>query len=254
MAIVKEPLQTPPLLVDDRVGSIELVKHLKLACEATRLEYGDFAFFGNGPDDQILSIGIERKTLSDLVNSMQSGRLSGHQLIGLVDTYHIVYLLIEGTYRVNWDTGTIMVPRGKGWTPLGFGARTFSYREVANFLNTLAIIGNVHVWFTHDIVESGAWIRFTYNWWQKAWEEHKAHKAFNRSRQGPTNALLVKPTILQRIANQLTGIGWEKAGELSAKFPTTESLVSAEPKDLMEVRGIGKGLANKIWKELHTPS
>uniref|UniRef100_A0A6M3K7S3 Putative nuclease n=1 Tax=viral metagenome TaxID=1070528 RepID=A0A6M3K7S3_9ZZZZ len=252
---MSQPTPTPaPILVDDRVGSIEIAKHLKIPVEVTRLEYGDFAFFGNGPDDAIISVGIERKTLGDLVNSMQSGRLSGHQLIGLVETYNIIYLLVEGEYRVNLNTGAIMTGHGKNWTPLGYGARTFMYREVANFLNTLAIIGDIHVWFTHNPEESGAWVRFTYNWWQKEWEDHKAHKAFNRSKLAPSKALLVKPPVSKKLFNMLTDIGWEKAEALLQRFPTMESLVMAEPKDIQEVKGVGKGLANSIWRELHVPS
>jgi len=239
-----------PLFVDPRVGSIDLVKFVKVPVEVTKLQFGDVAFTGNGPDG-LWSIGIERKNIRDLVSSMDTGRLSGHQLIGLLDFYHVVYIVVEGIWRVH--NGYIEVLAGRNmWRPLGGNrARQYSYAEIANFLNTLAIITNVRIWFTDTDAQTGDWIRHTYFWWQKKWEEHRAHLNFQKAPDMPKHMRLSKPTLVQRIVKELYDVGWERAGKLADFFPTMEILMAATEKDLIKVPGVGKVLAKSIYEELH---
>ena len=89
------------ILIDDRMGSKELLPLFRpydVTVELSHLEYADIAFFGNGPTGPEL-VGIERKTLHDLVNSMRSRRLSGYQLPGLMAAYAWVYIVVEGVWR-----------------------------------------------------------------------------------------------------------------------------------------------------------
>ena len=64
-----------------------------------RMDYGDAMVTGNGPCGQV-DIGIERKRIGDLVNSITTGRLSGHQLPGLLAQYYKVYIIVEGMYTL----------------------------------------------------------------------------------------------------------------------------------------------------------
>lgn len=241
-----------PLFVDPRVGSIELVKHLKIPVEVTQLKYGDVAFAGYGPDETILSIGIERKGIKDLAHSILSGRLSGHQLIGLLDWYHVVYVVVDGVWRVH--NNVIEVAEGSRWRPLGGRERpgkTFGYVEVANYLNTLAVITGVKVWFTNGLELTAEWIRHTYYWWQKPYDQHRAHLNFSKGPAMPKHAVLTRPTLVQKMAKELTGVGWERAGALAARYPTFEDLMAATPEELITVPGIGKSGSETIYKELH---
>jgi len=241
-----------PLFLDSRVGSVELTRHLKVAHEVTQLKFGDIAFTGWGPEGEVWSIGIERKALRDLANSIQSGRLSGHQLIGLLDWYHVVYVVVEGTYRVR--NNVIEIPEGRHWRPLQGKlnpGHTFGYVEIANYLNTLAVITGVKIWFTESLEATATWVRHTYFWWQKRFEEHKAHLNFVIGPQMPRRMRLTRPTIEQCMFKELPGVGWEKASELVKAFPTIEELMAAGPKDLIKVPGIGKVLANSIYQQLH---
>jgi ERCC4-type nuclease len=238
-----------PLFVDPRVGSIDLVKFLKMPAQVTKLKYGDAAFMGNGPDDSVLSIGIERKNIRDLIQSMESGRLSGHQLIGLLDFYHVVYLVIEGTWQVM--DGVVKVPQGRKWVAIGGTRHSWTYAEVANYLNTLAIITGVNMWFTEDPALTADWIRHTYFWWQKMWSEHKAHLDFSKPPDMPKHMRMIRPTLVHRIAKELRGIGWERAGELAREFPTMEMLMAAKQDDLIKLPGIGPDLAKSVFQELH---
>jgi ERCC4-type nuclease len=88
------------ITIDRRTGSGELLPLFpKGVAELGCLEYGDFAWIGKGPEGLPLAIGVERKQIHDLVNSMASGRLQAHQLPGMINTYKISYLVIEGIWR-----------------------------------------------------------------------------------------------------------------------------------------------------------
>jgi ERCC4-type nuclease len=239
-----------PLFVDPRVGSVDLVKYLKVPVEVTKLRFGDVAFSGYGPEG-IVSIGIERKNIRDLVSSMDSGRLSGHQLIGLLDFYHVVYVVVEGIWRVH--NGFIEVLAGRNmWRPLGGNRqRQYSYAEIANFLNTLAIITNVRIWFTDTDAQTGDWIRHTYFWWQKRWDEHRAHLNFQKAPDMPKHMRIIRPSLIQRMAKELPGVGWERAGELAKAFVCMEDLMAATPEDFIKLPGIGAKLAKNIYEDLH---
>ena len=64
-----------PVLVDDRAGSVDLVKYqpLKRSAELTRLRAGDVLIVGNGPGGRPVLVGIEFKTVADLIQSIDNG-------------------------------------------------------------------------------------------------------------------------------------------------------------------------------------
>lgn len=98
------------LTVDPREGSNNLVEPLSMMGVPVRretLEYGDVAFVGRGPSESSLPVGIEYKSVSDLLTSWQDGRLLGHQLPGMLNCYTINYLLVEGATSVDTDDGKI---------------------------------------------------------------------------------------------------------------------------------------------------
>ena len=66
--------------VDDRVGSIELLPKLReygVKVASERLQYGDFAWLGNGPLGRS-NIAIERKRIHDLIDSIVSTPATGY--------------------------------------------------------------------------------------------------------------------------------------------------------------------------------
>ncbi len=244
------------IYIDSRVGSKELEKYIPVRSVVTTLQYGDIAFLGNGPNGACRSIGIERKTINDLVSSMTSARLSGHQLIGMLQAYDYVYLLIEGIWRANPSDGLLEIMksvRGKrGFRPVELGKRRFTAREVWNYVNTLAVQGGMFVWHAENIGQSGRWIAALYGWWNKDWESHKSiHRGHTQS---PPHAMLIKPTLTHRMVKEIPGIGWDKGKAVATSFPTMEKLLAADEKDLARVPGIGKKLAKEIWRSLREVS
>lgn len=238
--------------IDDRSGSAELQPLFppSVTTEVTRLDYGDFSFIGNGPEGPVL-VGVERKTIRDLVNSIVTGRLSGHQLIGLTETYQYTYLLVEGIWSVDRTTGILEVRGRGGWVPLELGSRRFMAKEIHAFLNSLAIKCDVRVIQTGGTVESAYLITSLYQWWQKEWDAHTSHMMRHKTTKGAEGTVeLVRASLVRRVAAELPGIGWGKSKEVDRAFPNLERLVLATIDQWRTIPGIGRTIAHRIYNEI----
>lgn len=252
------------LLIDKRVGSGELAKYLAMihlpVTVVPELPFGDFAFLGNGPEGSLVPIGIERKALKDFVNSFYSGRLAAHQLPGMLQGgtgFLVIYIVLEGLWRVDIQSGLISVPSGKKnqkgkfvWEDLEVAGKGFMYRELEHIMMTLENKGGVIFRRTGNKPETGRFISALYHWWtDKEWEAHRSHLKFKTL--DADKALLIKPTLCRQIAAQLPGVGWVKSGAVAAKFGSVTAMVAATEKDWTEIEGIGKTMAKKIISALN---
>lgn len=130
-----------------------------------------------------------------------------------------------------------------------YGKRRYTYHEVTNFLNSLTVLCGLNVFQTQSPSMSGLWIKHLYAWWNKPYSDHKSHLQFHQSIERQY-AQLFEPPFIQRVAKELKGIGWDKSKALAERFKTVEELLSADTKAFMEVAGIGKKLAEQIYKQL----
>ncbi len=235
------------ILVDDREGSKELADLLKDAL-LVRLEYGDCAFEGNGPNGKV-TIGVERKRVNDLIQSINSGRLSGHQLPGLLETYYKTYLLVEGMWRANRRDGTVEVFRHGKFKPLG--SSRFTSKRIWGYLTALNASTGVTVFITTDMVETVLVIEELEHWWNQGWEKHVSHLMVNKL--SPPSAYMKpgKPSLIRRLALELPGIGYDRVAEVEKKFKTVGRMWEANEKEWQEVEGIGKITAKNAWQALH---
>lgn len=231
------------ILVDDRIGSRHLVDYLK-GSSLTRLEFGDACFFGNGPQGEPISIGIELKVVDDILACITDGRFAGHQLPGLVKTYDIIYLIMEGRCRANPRDGTLEQPYKKGWSRKYHG-RPYMWRDLQHWIMTMEFKAGIRFRNTFDRKETALFIRSLYTWWNsKEWEEHRAHLAFDTSSR--SSLLLKKPSLLRRIAKELPGIGWDKSRTVEQHFKSVRKMVLAPEREWRELEGIGKKLSHQI--------
>jgi len=238
------------LALDDRVGSRHLAPALEalgLPVSIQRLDFGDAAFLGHGPLGPVM-VGLELKNLNDLLSSLRSGRLVGHQLPGMLVDYDHTWLLVEGQWRPNSTTGRLQVKQ-RAWVDLHVGRRGWMYREVDSFLTTLEVMLGVRVKRSGSSGETAAQIAGLYRWWQKDWTRHHGHEAYDTSRDGPLVELAPAP-LVQRMAKELQGVGYQKARRVAQAFATPRVMASAPPGDWLKIEGIGKGLAARIDKEL----
>jgi ERCC4-type nuclease len=257
------------ILLDNRIGAKELFplfqSHTHTPTKLTRLEFADIAFLGVGEGGVPVQVGIERKRFGDLLSSISSGRLSSHQLPGLMAAYNVVYLVVEGIWRVNADTGMVeRWTRGKGrgkdggggWQEWRFGNERWTGNRVYGYLNTLELKAGVHIHHTATPMETVQWANRLYKWWSKGWDEHTSHIGTGCGKlPSPCGGMvqLSKPTLMRRIAKELPGIGTKLSGEVMKYFSCAGEMVLASEKDWMRMPGVGKGIAEKVvlsfWKD-----
>jgi ERCC4-type nuclease len=260
------------IYVDTRAGSAELVPLLKgkgLPVTPTRLDYGDVSFLGLGPDGEPVSVGIECKTIHDVLKCVCDGRFAGHQLPGLVQAYDQVWLLIEGEWRANSKTGILQYHRKRGeWREASVGTRRFMASDLMTWLFTMETKGGIRVVRASDWGEAVLWLKALYGWWMKGWDAHQSHLAFHDgTRHGAPykrdrasrmvaslsdRALLTRPSLCRMVSAQLPGVGWMKSKAIADRYGTVQELVDAVPDDLMELDGIGPKLATGIYESLRS--
>jgi ERCC4-type nuclease len=167
------------ILVDSRVGSVDLADPLRdmgLPVEVTQLTFGDVCFEGRGNNDKPVLVGVELKKLSDLVSSLRTGRLSGHQVPGMIGpdgAYDFAWIVVEGTWRVG-ASGVIETPhRFGGWKSLP-GKMTGS--EMEKRLLTLEMLCGLHIRFTTNRAATLHCLATLFRWWNdQSMDRHSTH-------------------------------------------------------------------------------
>lgn len=243
------------IVIDDRQGAKELVRYFSpydVHVEVTRLEFADICWDGNGPDGPCM-IGMERKTITDLLHSMRENRLSGHQLPGLHRDYAFVYLIVEGIYRPG-EHGELEHNLNGKWLPVG-GTRPVMYREIDSYLSTLETRGGIIVRRSSSRQETVAQIVNLSKWWEKDWEAHHAHQviycptpdqlissrkvSFISAEETIRRKYGEEAVLCWKWAAQLPGI--DRKAELVARyFGSGRRMAMAGPKAWQKIEGIGK--------------
>jgi len=238
--------------LDNRIGSGDLsvfFEKWRVPFTLCRLDYGDAAIKGNGPNGSTMEVGIEIKKIRDCLNSICDGRFAGRQLPGLIKNYGRVWLVLEGQFSCDYETGLLMYRKGKRMEPLSLGSRRFLYRDLDHWLTTMETRGGVRVRRTLSRLETARYIADLHSWWTgKEWEEHRSHLAFDEAQVD--SEILIKPNLTRRIAAELPNIGWTKSKAVAAHFGSVVEMVLANQDEWEQIEGIGKGIAAKVTKAL----
>jgi ERCC4-type nuclease len=254
------------ILVDKRVGSAELAKYLaclKAPVEVTDLQFGDFAFLGKGPGGVPVPVGIERKALRDWISSFYTGRFFATQVPGMLgpgEGYEIRYVIIEGLWREDHNTGLVTVlgynpkTKKKGWVDLDIGGgKGIMASELEAQFMTAEHKGGVIFKHCAGKMETGKMINRLWKWWvDVGYEGHRSH--LRMKTLDPDKALLVKPSLCRQIAACLPGVGWVKSGAVASHFGSVYAMVQASEQEWQTIDGIGKTMAGKIVQALTVPA
>jgi len=241
------------LLLDRRVGSIELHPHLLTPHSVCDLDYGDAVVVGHTTlpgesDPRDVMVGIERKRIRDLISSMESGRLVAHQLPGMGEEYDRSYLVIEGLWQTN-KKGELEIWQGKGFRPLRYGKRVYGSKEVHSFLISVRELFGVPTLFTPNLLNTASWIDHIHRWYNK-----KKHRTAETMMVNPVPAApgFKRPKTLARMLVGMDGIGGRKALDIAHHFGSMMELMAASVTDIMEVEGVGQTIAEGIYRQLRT--
>jgi ERCC4-type nuclease len=248
------------LFIDPSAGSKDLIaplKAMRLPVRRKRVKFGDLHWTGERAGKTV-SIGMEFKTLSDLLACIQDKRLVSHQIPGLVKSYDIRWLVIEGSIRPRRD-GTLEELhsfRSRRGKEIGIWQRVYAsitYRQAVKYVLTLAHKANFHVKWTSCRAESLAFIACEFSWWQTPWDKHHAHlalPAWEDNHPRVDAVLFRRPSVLRRVASCLPGIGWTRSSAVARRFKSMEAMVRATRKDWQSVEGLGKVTADKVWRAI----
>jgi ERCC4-type nuclease len=229
------------ILVDARVGSGDLVdplRRLSLPIEKAHLGFGDVAFVGRGVGGEVVSVGIELKKFRDLVASLRSGRLQGHQLVGLQQAYDFRWLIVEG----QWKQGR----RGElvqGKTPVR-GA--MSGAELEKRLITLEVQGGLRIRHTFSRRDTLRVICNLYRWWtDRALEDHDSHVAIYHP------ASLAPVSQFRQIVSTLPCIGVKISKIVESHFDgDIRRAINASTAEWAAIEGLGERSAQRIVQSL----
>jgi len=257
------------IIVDERGGShghdgaMRRLKDIREAgadADLGHLDFGDYGFVGNGPEGDVM-VGVELKTVSDLLTSLRSERLAGFQIRGMLKMYQYQWLVAEGMWR-HGDRGRFEYFHGGHWQAYNHG----SHREYLQWDAFQAwLIGLVQpprlgYWHTLTRAETAAWVKALHDWWSKPYDEHSAYKGIYIA--PPNFASFDPPSDFVRMISTIDKLGWTRAMAIE-KFimdgcltPMEDGdkaacLIAMTPKQLAEIDGIGKGIAKTIWRAFH---
>jgi ERCC4-type nuclease len=233
------------ILIDSRVGSAHY-QHLIPNSTLTQLEFGDAAFEGNG-----ITVGIEVKRLGDAINSMRSNRLADRQIPGMVQSYDIRYLIVEGLYRAEPGTGILQGYKGElgkwgRWYDCTSGMKRLMYDSFEKWLHSMTELSGTRLERTPEPEMTATLIQSLYNWWQRS-----DHHSFHVLDETTESAVLSRPTMNRRILALLPRIGWSRSGILAKRFQSVADMVAAPPEAWLIEREIGMDTAIKIREALH---
>ena len=182
---------------------------------------------------------MERKSVTDLINSMTGGRLVARQIPGMLETYDHVYLIFEGIWTYD-ENGYVQTWRGRGnkWTS---GVKASA---VVNFLHSLMVFGGVKVLRTQGMKDTAQQVKWIYNWWQKSWDQHHSHQALISAPIGLDESMYgAKLNTVAKVAAQLPGIGIKRARTVGDRFKSVTEMCHANCEEWMEIDGIGERTA-----------
>lgn len=214
------------------------------------LHYGDVEIVGAGPEGRPVLVGVEIKSAQEIVEAITDTRFVGHQLVGLLESYEIGYLLVEGTMVAapNRELLFLKIKDGKAkLEPASRGSHTWTFEVLQSFLRSIERSG-LRVATTPDRRSTAAWIASLFRSWAKPWEAHKSLARIHHTISDNPNPLeLFSATTKMKVADDLIkGIGWERARAAASHFPSVRAMVNATEREWLAVDGIGKKLAAAI--------
>ena len=228
------------ILLDKRAGSHELkapLTALGLPVEETTLDYGDLLFEGRGEQGKPVTVAIEYKKLSELVTSLRTGRLQGHQALGM-QTFDFRWLLIEGELFYD-KRGKLLRRKGRrAFLPM-HGGMTVS--ELFKRLFVLQLRLGITPFLTPHRRDTLKFIEALYHTWtDQSLDEHKSHIAVY---DPPT---LIPLSDERKLYMRLPGIGVKTSKLIEQHFAAPYQAFNASRNEWTAIEGIGAKTAQQI--------
>ncbi len=212
------------IIVDHRERSSGIIKEFarrKLDVEVKQLEVADFILETKDDQNNTVTVGIEKKTQNDFINSIIDRRII-QQLMNLKEHFTKPLLIIEGEENI-------------------YTLRNFHPNAIRGMLAAIAIDFQVPIIYTKNFRDTASLIEVV----AKRLDQPKRHVSFLPKR--------VLPTLKEQqeyIVQSIPTIGPTLAKALLKEFKSVQGVVNASKDALQEVDKIGKKKASTIMETL----
>jgi len=217
--------------------------------------FTDCCFTGVGEQGESMLVAVERKKVGDLAQCINDGRLLHQLQVCRENSADVLCLVVEGRYRRNPDDGLLEIPvwginprtmhRAEIWQPV---KPTMQYSRFDQYLTELAYLAGVIVKRTENVRETADVIQALYANFQTSPSQHQSLKQIFKPPMPVV--LLVRPSLVRRVAAELPGIGWGRSKVVAEHFPSVRAMVEADVKEWASLDGIGKKTAEKVVRAL----
>jgi ERCC4-type nuclease len=235
------------IIIANDVGSKELAPYFTrrgVETSVEEMDFSDFAFEGYVTGGNKGVIGVERKTVGDLITCMNDGRFADHQLRGMLTNFDECYLLVEGVYNEVTDGSVVYWCNGREkYTRV-------SYKHLDKFLLTVTRQAGFRILKTSGKEQTASAVINLYEHTQKPLDEHQSLNKF-RTDATVVHTLTTKHSLLRRWAKELPGVGWEKSLAIERTFRTPINLVNATRKDISSIVWKGRKIGDKAAERIY---
>ena len=229
------------ILVDYHVGSVELLEPLRrMGLPAEKGDIPTDLFWeGRGEKGVPVTIGVEFKKLGELVQSLRTQRLQGHQLLKMRDNFQFCYLLIEGELLHDRQGRLLRRTGRREFRPL---SGSMAVGELRKRLLVLHLRGGLNFIHTTTRKDTLGWIKALYHIWTDCdLDQHQSHIAIY---QAP---MLVPISEFRGFFSRIAGLGIRKTLPVEKHFGgSIRRAVNAPRSEWLKVDGIGDVLATHI--------
>lgn len=228
---------------------IDTINRLGVGVKAEKadLPYGDAMFEGRGPLGTV-AIGLERKSLHDMLSCIDDARFSGHQRIGMKQMYTVSVLMLEGHWRPHDPQGLLMegFNNGTSWGYCSHGRQRTMYAKLYRYLISLSLAG-VIITPSRDLFQTAFNITEWFHYFQKPWTGHIGLQEMQKIAIPTLNS---KPTLVRKWAADIEGIGTKLSEDAAHLFKKPITLANADESEWLRIPGIGVRTAQQIVREI----
>ena len=244
-------MNTPYLLCTDEPNDADLVRTLGSVAVALPI-FTDCCF---SSIDGIL-VACERKKIGDMASCINTGRFINQMAVCKENGASVLVLVLEGRYHRNLEDGSLEIPvwrvnprtgkRAEFWEPI---TPPTQFNRFDQYLTELQRDAGIIVKHTENVRGTADVIRSMYDNFQTHQDKHQSLNQFYVS--PPPRVLLVRPSLVRRVAKELDGVGWVRSDEVAKHFPSVKAMCDATIKEWSGLEGIGKKTARSVVKDLH---
>lgn len=212
----------------------------------------DVCILGSGPENSSRMIGIEVKSIAELCQALDSGRLQHSQLPTMRGVYDVCYLVYYGVYRRGEGSDAPIevyaeeskdsaarhgrFQRQRYWRELTLGpSRVVRWSYLERAKHSIAELG-IRIEHLPDIASVAYWLGELAVWAAKPYEEHGLFRGFDRSDELPVRLGVDRHTqYLAEIAHRLPGgrggMGYARSMAAAMHFGSVERMVGASAEE-----------------------